>query len=128
MAASTTSREILQTRALKFAADRENYFKTVRYNFDAHNKHILGHNDYDGIRSIFTHAEPERLLEKFAGKGLPKRGVAGENGFKESIDFKEVIGIWKNKNGTKTAPTTKGTVHYGKKGAHIVPADPATRI
>ena len=47
-------------------------------------------------------------------------------GYKEVVDFKEHIGIWKNK--TESLPTTKGTIHYAKDGAHIVPAHPNSEI
>jgi hypothetical protein len=51
----------------------------------------------------------------------------GQRGYKEVIDFKENIGIWKNLN-EDSLPTTKGTIHYSKQGAHIVPAHPESRI
>ena len=42
----------------------------------------------------------------------------------ENVDFKEHIGRWKSKDGMISAPTTKGSIHYSKKGAHIVPINP----
>lgn len=128
LASSPQTKEALTSEALKHCENRKKYFNDVKYNYDAHNKHILGHNDYDGKRSIFTHPDPEKLLKEFAGKGIPTRAAAGENGFKECIDFKEIIGIWKNQEGTKMIPTTMGSIHYGKKGAHIVPIAPDAQI
>lgn len=48
-------------------------------------------------------------------------------GYQEIVDFKEPIGIWKN--GIKSEPTTKGTIHYSKDGnAHIVPENPNAKL
>ncbi len=54
------------------------------------------------------------------GKGHPERGVPGQAGFKETVDFEEYIGIWKSEDSILTLPTTRETIHYGKKGSHIV--------
>jgi RHS repeat-associated protein len=85
-------------------------------------KHIPGHNNYIAGRSVFTHRNPQGLLDQFAGKGQAVAGVAGQPGFRERINFGEVIGQV-NVNGTLTN-TTKGIIHYSKAGAHIVPANP----
>lgn len=114
--------------AVKHAKDRKKFFKAVQYNFDDHYKHVVGHKQYIEGRSIFVHQDPQGLLKRFAGKGKPQRGTAGLPGYKESVDFKEHIGIWKNKDNTLALPTTRGTIHYGKKGAHIVPSDPNVAI
>lgn len=116
----------LYTKTLgnSLAETRKHYFKTVKYNYDAHNKHVLGHNDFRPTRSVWDHPDPEGLLRKFGGKGVPHKGTPGAPGFRETVDFKEYIGIWKNEKGTVALPTTRGTIHYGKKGAHIVPSDP----
>jgi hypothetical protein len=46
-------------------------------------------------------------------------------GYIEKVDFKEVIGIWKDKQGKNATPTTRGKIHYDKDGgAHIVPTNP----
>jgi tetratricopeptide (TPR) repeat protein len=157
------------TYALKHASERDAYLKNVPYNFNAHNKHVLGHNDCDGLRSIWNHPDPEGLLRKVAGKGNPERGILaavpagndvnsltlkgnsekslrngilqtpysqeeksqagiagilGQSGYKETVDFGEYIGTWKSVDGKTQMPTTRGTIHYGKKGAHIVPSNP----
>ncbi|WP_437494995.1 SpvB/TcaC N-terminal domain-containing protein [Sorangium sp. So ce1014] len=82
-------------------------------------KHIPGHNNYTPGRSPFTHRDPQGLLNRFAGKGDPVGKVPrGQPGFKERVDFGEVIG---QVNGQAT---TKGIIHYSKDGVHIVPANP----
>lgn len=124
MAISHTNKEKVVSSALQHAAARESYFKTVKYNFDAHNKHVLGHNDYQEFRSIWEHPDPEGLLRKFAGKGIPHRGEPGLPNYKEVVDFGDRIGIWRDKAGKQALPTTRGTIHYSNKGAHIVPSHP----
>lgn len=45
------------------------------------------------IFSPFTHKNPQGLLDNFAGKGQPVgKGQRGQPGFKERVDFGEVIG------------------------------------
>ena len=82
-------------------------------------KHILGHRGYIPGRSPFTHGDPQALLDRFSGKGQPRGKVLrGLPGFKERVDFGEVIGEIDGQ------PTTNGIIHYSKKGAHIVPSNP----
>lgn len=48
-----------------------------------------------------------------------------QNGYKEWVDFQETIGIWKDKSGKGLDTTTQfGIIHYGDRGAHIVPSNP----
>jgi filamentous hemagglutinin len=86
--------------------------------------HVPGHNDFRLDRSVWEHPDPEGLLRRFAGTGVSHRGKLGQPGYKEAVDFKEHIGIWVNKDETIRLPTTRGEIHYGKKGAHIVPTNP----
>lgn len=82
-------------------------------------KHIVGHQNYIPGRSPFTHSNPQGLLDRFSGQGQPVGNVArGQPGFRERVDFGEVIG---QVNGQ---PTTRGIIHYSREGAHIVPANP----
>lgn len=78
---------------------------------------------YEAGRSIFEHYDAQELLDKFAGKGRPPPGLDIGPGYKEVVDFKEHIGYFINETKTKI-PTTKGTILYSKKGAHIVPTHP----
>ncbi|MBQ9601591.1 MAG: hypothetical protein IJR46_06220, partial [Neisseriaceae bacterium] len=90
------------------------------------NKHIEGTNEYKtagGNRSILT-ADPNSLTSKFGtGQQIGKIPV-GQPGSKERIDFGRYIGYYIKEDGTNKTPTTIGTVHYSKNGAHIVPARP----
>ena len=102
--------------------------KSVKIDINKQNKHIQGTNEYktanqNGVtRSILTE-DVENLLPKF-GTGQKVNSVEiGLAGSKERIDFGKVIGYYIDENGNKLS-TTKGIVHYGKNGAHIVPSNP----
>ena len=71
-------------------------------------------------KSIFygDNKTAQELLDKFAGKGqLLKNG-------RERVDFGEPIGKYYDRNTGQYHETTKGLIHYGKGGAHIVPSRP----
>jgi filamentous hemagglutinin len=90
-------------------------------------KHIPGHPNYQPgrKRSILTHEDPPGLVIKFAGTGEPANNYApGTPGYRERVDFGEPIGFFINRKTGKSFPTTKGIIHYSKKGVHIVPASP----
>lgn len=128
MALSTANKETIVASAVEHSCKRTEYFKNVKYNYDSHNKHVVGHNDFNPKGSSWKHPDPEGLLKKFAGNGSPRRGTPGSYGYKETVDFGEYIGIWRNEAGTISLPTTRGTIHYGKKGAHIVPSNPNPKV
>jgi hypothetical protein len=88
-------------------------------------KHIPGHNNYIPGKSILSHPDPQSLINKFAGKGQSVNNVPkGQPGYKERVDFREVIGNFVDQKTGKSIPTTKGIIHYAKDGVHIVPARP----
>ncbi|MCY8153882.1 T7SS effector LXG polymorphic toxin [Bacillus spizizenii] len=72
-------------------------------------------------KSIFygDNKTAQKLLDKFAGKGqlLP-------NGKKERVDFGKPIGKYYDRDTGEYIETTRGMIHYGKDGAHIVPSEP----
>ena len=88
----------------------------------------MGHKNYIPTenRSIFTHPNPEQLLEKHAGKGHPENMKKfGEAGYKETVDFGTEIGYAVDQDTGKRTLTTRGKIHYDKNGgAHIVPVAP----
>ena len=85
-------------------------------------KHIPGHSNYIEGRSILR-ADPEALATR-AGTGQPVNRVPrGQPGFKERVDFGEVIGDFVE-DGVATT-TTKGIITYAADGTiHIIPARP----
>ncbi len=117
---------ILQEATLK-ESQRKDFFKScnVKIHWDSQNKHIPGKHNYIAGKSIFEHKDPQKLIDQFAGKGRRANNVKpGNPGYLEIVDFKEHIGIWLEKDGKLSLPTTKGKIHYSKKGAHIVPYYP----
>ena len=86
-------------------------------------KHIPGHNNYEPGRSPLT-ADPSELGRQ-AGTGQQVGKVeVGLPGSKERVDFGSQIGEHIDKDTGVSSPTTKGIIHYGGKGIHIIPARP----
>ena len=91
-------------------------------NMGKQGKHIVGHNNYIPGRSVLT-GNPQVLAQR-AGTGSPVGSVArGQAGFKERVDFGEIIGNYV-KDGVST-PTRNGIITYAGDGSiHIIPAAP----
>lgn len=128
MSMSVTNKEIIVSRCLQQYSERCKFFENSKIHWGQQNKHILGNNNYIETKSIFEHKDASSLLKKYAGTGTPKRGEMGKAGYQEIIDFKERIGIWISDDGIYSLPTTKGVIHYGNKGAHIVPVHPDKKV
>ncbi len=125
MASSPAVEEKIIQAATQHAVQRDAYFQSAKVHWDSHHKHVPGHPFYESNRSIITHPDPELLLRRGAGTGHGLRGSPGKPGYKEEVEFGEIIGIWKSKDQSLQLPTTRGTIHYRKNGlAHIVPAPP----
>lgn len=126
LASSPQTRQALIESATCWNAQRTSKLANVKIIPDLQNKHIPGKHNYklSANRSIWTHPEPQQLLNRYAGTGQKVRGVPGQAGYKERVDFGEFIGYYIKKGDPMQYPTTVGTIHYNKKGAHIVPARP----
>ena len=96
--------------------------KNIRLHLGHHKKHFLDVNNknyIEGKSILYISAEEaQELLNEFAGKGKMK-GLC-----KEVVDFGKIIGEDVDEVTGIGTPTTWGKIHYGKKGAHIVPTDP----
>ncbi|NER08481.1 MAG: hypothetical protein F6K17_41080, partial [Okeania sp. SIO3C4] len=93
----------------------------VRLHEGRQGKHIFGHNNFrvEKGRSVFTHRDPQGLLDRFVGRGQHI------NDKKERVDFGENIGWFIDRDTGIAYKTKKGTIHHNDKGeAHIVPARP----
>ena len=125
MIISTASKDSVASAALRQCNARRTFFENSKINWDKQNKHIPGKHNYLEGRSIFEHSNPQELLDKFAGKGLPiKNRVPGAPDYREKVNFGEFIGYHVNeKTGIKT-PTTWGEIRYSNTGAHIIPSFP----
>ncbi|SFR97778.1 polymorphic toxin type 50 domain-containing protein [Anaeromicropila populeti] len=97
-----------------------------KVNVGQQEKHIPGTNNYKNeiakgkVKSIIKGDanDVQRLLDEKAGTGT----MIGNN--KERVNFGEVIGQYVDPNTGIATDTTVGIIHYGKNGAHIVPARP----
>ena len=107
------------------------HIKTVngydaKVNVGQQNKHIPGTNEYKNawnngqIKSIMYGDvnDIQNLLNNKAGTG----DFFGIN--KERVDFGQVIGQYVDPDTGIGVETTIGIIHYGRNGAHIVPARP----
>lgn len=83
-------------------------------------KHMPGKKGYDPSKSPVTLdiVEIQRLIDRKAGTGKWCKPN------KEVIDFRQIIGIFKDDSGIFALPTTRATIHYSKTGCHLVPAAP----
>lgn len=108
-------------RKLEFKYRTTNGF-TTRLHDDAQGKHIIGHKNYDAgkNRSILngTLENAQKLISERSGTGV------WHGDHKEAVDFGRVIGTWVDPITEEQCQTSRGTIHYSKKGAHIVPAKP----
>ena len=91
---------------------------SVKLNAGQQGKHIKGHNNYTPGKSILygNLDDAQGLLNEYAGTGQKI------NEHKERVNFGKTIGLWVGND--TSYETTWGIIHYGKNGAHIVPANP----
>jgi tetratricopeptide (TPR) repeat protein len=128
-AKSFKNSEIILKEASQKYAQREAAVKNanLKIQWDKQGKHIIGHNNYikEQGKSIFTHKNPQKLIDKFAGTGLKSnQKIIGQPGFAEIIDFGETIGYDIDRFTEKKVKTSWGKIHYAKDGVHIVPTKP----
>lgn len=82
-------------------------------------KHVPGDNNFIPGRSTLTAGvDPQKLLNGAHAGQYPVvgKGTRGD----PIVDFGKPIGV----DGVTGLPTQYGTIHSGKGGAHIVPANP----
>ncbi|MCE7973183.1 MAG: hypothetical protein DYG92_02485 [Leptolyngbya sp. PLA1] len=88
--------------------------------------HQPGSKNFMKGRSVLEHPNPQALLDRWAGTGMPKQ--VHKNGFvqREVIDCRKVIGMYYEQGSNLPKPTTRFMIHYSPKNnqAHIVPARP----
>lgn len=85
-------------------------------------KHIVGHNNYDGKSYLTDGVDPQKLVDEYHGTGDLKIKNAYKNwGKKEFIMSDKVIGYDVNILTGEITPTRYFSIHYSKRGTHIVP-------
>ncbi|MEA4899315.1 MAG: phage minor capsid protein [Christensenellaceae bacterium] len=87
-------------------------------------KHLIYSDHYVEGRSyvygVVDHAQA--IVDKYHGTGEPRFSRTGKWSNREVITADHDIGVEVDKNtGVKTS-TNRATIHYGKRGAHVVPA------
>lgn len=88
-------------------------------------KHIPGDNNFQPGKSTITNPKLQQLVDRFAGKGQQVGNTPrGQPGFKERIDFGEIIGEFVDNVTGQVIKTTKGIITYAKNGVHVIPARP----
>lgn len=109
----------------RLIAKADHEFRTIRgfttvLHFGKQAKHLPGQPNHDASKSTITVSitQLQQLVELKAGTGTwyPSN--------REAVDFGVVIGIHRNLKTGDGRPTTRGTIHYSKTGAHVVPAEP----
>lgn len=86
-------------------------------------KHIKGHNNYIEGKSYLTISadEAQVLVNRYAGTGEIRFTRQGDWNNKEIILTDEKIGVYIDQNTAEAFEPDGFTIHYGKKGTHIVP-------
>ncbi|GIO34356.1 MULTISPECIES: phage minor capsid protein [Paenibacillus] len=86
-------------------------------------KHIKGHNNYIEGKSYLTISadEAQELVNRYAGTGEIRLTQRGEWNNKEIIVTDEQFGVYIDQNTSEELVPDGFTIHYGKKGTHIVP-------
>ena len=96
----------------------------------AQSAHKLGSAEYnkrlaEGYLPSYTelsHMEVQKIINAYSLTGTVRKGKDGQ--FRETISVKENIGMFGNLKTKKYIPTNIATIHYSKKGAHLVPSAP----
>ncbi|MGN7167948.1 phage minor capsid protein [Paenibacillus cellulositrophicus] len=86
-------------------------------------KHIKGHNNYIEGKSYLTISteEAQELVNRYAGTGEIRLTQRGEWNNKEIIVTNERFGVYIDQDTGEELVPDGFTIHYGKKGVHIVP-------
>ena len=69
-----------------------------------------------------SNMEVQKIINTHSLKGKVHIGKDGQ--FREVISLKENIGMFGDRRSGKHIPTHRATIHYSKKGTHLVPASP----
>ncbi|SEN91833.1 Phage minor capsid protein 2 [Peptostreptococcus russellii] len=85
-------------------------------------KHIVGHNNYGGKSYLADGVDPQKLVDKYQGTGDLKITNPTKNWIKKEFVFgKDIMGFVVDEVSGKVTPTRYFSIHYSKKGTHIVP-------
>ena len=96
----------------------------------AQSAHKLGSAEYkerlsNGRLPSYTelsHMEVQKIINTYSLTGIVRKGKDGQ--FRETISTKENIGMYGDLRTGKYIPTNRATIHYSKKGTHLIPSAP----
>ncbi|MBE6864085.1 MAG: phage portal protein [Ruminococcus flavefaciens] len=69
-----------------------------------------------------SNMEIQKIINTYSLTGKVRKGQDGQ--FRETISLKENIGMFGDLRTGKYIPTHRATIHYSKKGTHLVPSAP----
>lgn len=103
--------------------------RSLRINDQKQARHDPGSEHVENGGSPLTE-DAQGLMDEYAGHPENREiGTRGEPGFREQFDTGDkVIGEYVDPETGESTPTTRGTIHYGETGSHIVPARPNPRL
>ena len=97
---------------------------------DAQSAHKKGSEEYnkriaDGELPSYTelsHMEIQKIINTYSLTGIVRKGKDGQ--YRETITVKDNIGMFGDLKTKKYIPTNRATIHYSKKGTHLIPSAP----
>ncbi len=98
---------------------------SVKVNVSNQTKHIKGSHNFDAGRSyvLGNLKDCQTLISELYGTGQPlTRGRSGEFNNRERVRASRVFGVYVDEETRQESKTRYGIIHYGKAGAHIIPA------
>lgn len=134
---SALMRAINRAGAEKEYAARSGDAAANRLRPGAQRKHVPGTREHrqkvESLKKAGVYSEPsaitvpmdevQRLVNEHAGSGVPYFDHKGRWKSRETCDAGATIGYIVREDGTR-AYTSRFTIHYSKRGVHIVPSDP----
>lgn len=120
----TLTNGIIQSRDDKVRAYIRSKAINKAINSGHQNKHILNSGHYIAGRSyVFgTLEDMQRIVEQYHGTGEPRYTRNGDWNGREVIETDFDLGVCVNVDTGAEERTNRATIHYGKNGAHVVPA------
>jgi len=88
------------------------------------NKHIRSNRQYTSGRSYIIGGlkAARKIIDKYHGTGQPQYSREGDWNGREVVDVDHDFGVYVDLETGEEISTNRGTIHYGKRGTHIVPA------
>lgn len=125
------AQSLAREQAIRYNNTKEETLRYIRsgempkdINPGGQNKHLRDSNGYIPGRSyIYGDVEAAQVLvARYAGTGDPKLTRAGAWTHKEFVTADKAIGVLVDQETGQEIETRRFSIHYGKRGTHIVPA------